>query len=172
MADKLAPFLSQPKSSSGAEEDVAFSAPFIGYAIIHAVDIITAKGYLSDLPALYSKLRGATTVVTYLAKYWHSARNQKELLAARNADLIAGPAGWKGFFGERDFAKVIKDEDHGDEGKEGDGGGPQSEGRSQKLRKGTYEMKAAIDQTLVRDHDCIYAVDLEIWDKALTKINP
>jgi hypothetical protein len=171
MADKLAPFLSQPKNSSGSEEDVAFSAPFIGYAIIHAVDIITAKGYLSDLPTLYSKLRGATAVVTYLAKYWHSARNQKELLVARNADLIAGPAGWKGFFGERNFAKVIKDEDHEDEGKEGDGGGPHSEGRSQKLQKGKYEMKTAIDQTLVRDHDCIYAVDLEIWDKALTKNN-
>lgn len=173
MADKLAPFLSQPKSISGSEEvDVDFSAPFIGYAIIHAIDILTAKGYISSLPLLYSKMRGATAVVTYLAKYWHSAKNQKELLVARNADLIAGPAGWKGFFGERDFAVVNKDENHGDEGKEGDGGGPPIKGGSQKLRKGTYEMKTAIDQTLVRDHDCIYAVDLEIWDKALTNKNP
>lgn len=172
MADKLAPFLSKSNNSSGsAEVDVAFSAPLIGYAIIHAIDIITAKGYISDLPLLYSKLRGATAVVTYLAKFWHSARSQKELLVARNADLIAGPAGWKGFFGERTFAVVNKDEDHGDECKEGDGGGPQVEGRSQKLRKGTYEMKAAIEQTLVRDHDCIYAVDLEIWNKALTNNN-
>lgn len=172
MADELAPFLSQRESSSGLEKDVAFSAPFIGYAIIHAVDIITAKGYLSDLPALYSKLRGSIVVVTYLAKYWHSARNQKEVLVARNADLIAGPAGWKGYFGERDFVEVIKDEDHGDEGRGGEGGWPQSEARSQKQRKGTYEMKLALDQTLVRDHDCIYAVDLEIWEKALTMINP
>ncbi len=172
MADKLAPFLSKSSRASGSEEDVAFSAPFIGYAIIHAIDIITAKGYLSDLPVLYSKLRGATAVLTHLAKYWHSARNQKELLVARNADLIAGPAGWKGFFGERDIAKVTKGENHGDDGKEEDGSGPQTEGKSQKLRKGTYEMKKPIDQTLVRDHDCIYAVNLDIWDKALTKNNP
>lgn len=153
MADKLAPFLSQSNNRSDSEEvDVAFSAPFIGYSVVHAIDIITAKGYISDLPLLYSRLRGATAVVTYLAKYWHSARNHKELLVARNADLIAGPAGWKRVFGERTFAVVNKDEDYGDEGKERDGGGPQIEG-NQKLRKGTYEMKAAIDQTLVRDHD-------------------
>lgn len=169
MADKLAICLSPPSSSSSSEEvTVPFSAPFIGYAVVSAIDILTARGYLSELPLLPSKFKGGMTVVTILAKYWHSAKNQKDLLVARNADLVAGPAGWTGFFGVRNFAVVNKGEDYGSGGKDGDGGGLQMEGRRQKLRKGTYEMKTSIiGQTLVGNQDCIYSVDLETWDKAL-----
>lgn len=169
MADKLAACLFQPSNNSAPVEiSIPFSAPFIGYAIVNAIDVVTAKGYRAELELLSSKIRSSMAIITDLAKYWHSAKNQRELLIARKTELITGPTDWKGFSGTRDFAVVNTDAEYGDEGREGDGAGPDMEARKYKLRDRTYEMKVPIGQTLVRDHDCIYAVDIETWDKALT----
>ena len=149
------------------------AAPFMGYAIVSAVDILSAKGHLSSLPQFPAKTRGAMTIIGELAAYWHSAKNQKDMLHARYVDLIAGPAGWKGFFGTRNYVAVNRDDkhDHGDGGREGDGGGPRPALKRHETAPGTYMMKVAIEKTFTKVNDCVYGVGMDVWDKALLRVD-
>jgi hypothetical protein len=159
-----------PSNSKSDTKDtlVSFSSPFIANAIICAIDILSAKGYLSSLPLFPSKIRGAMAIVTELGTFWQPCKQLKDMLVARNADLVAGPAGWTGYFGPRSIA-IINDGKHGDEGKEGDGGGPRIQTRKPTAGQGTYEMQTPIIPGPARDGDCLYAVGIEVWQKALGK---
>jgi Fungal specific transcription factor domain len=76
---------------------IPFLSPFIGFAIVNAVDTLSAKGYLSRLPES-PLIQSAIRVLDDLAKYWQSARSQRKLVSTLLADLIADPIGWRGPF--------------------------------------------------------------------------
>jgi Fungal specific transcription factor domain len=171
MADHLA---ARPRLQSNGEPSeftVPFSAPFIGHAIISAVDIVTAKGYLSSLPSIPSKINGAMAVITELSTYWESAKHQRELINLRKVELVAGPAGWRSSYGMRDYVTVSRDGRQGDITVELDGEGPGSRanGRHHGGVLGTYEMQEPMEKMFARGNDCFYAVPLEVWDRALEK---
>jgi hypothetical protein len=127
-----------------------FSSPFIGFAIFSAVDTLSAKGYLSKLPEFPLRMRGAMRILDDLAEYWQSARNQKELVSTRLADLIVGPGGWKGPFETRNSRNFMIID------KEGEGGGD-----------GVYLMETAMETSFARADDCIYGVGMDAWVAAM-----
>lgn len=153
-----------PNETSSNETPVPYSSPFIGYAIVSAIDILTAKGYVSSLPLFPSKTRGAMAVITELGMFWEDSKAQKELLLGRRADLVAG----KGFFGESTFA-VMKDGSHRDRPGEEDGAGLRTEWNRTGAGLGLFEMKTAMEQGFSPDHDCFYTISIEDWEKAFGK---
>lgn len=71
------------------------SSPFVGYAIISAVDIISAKGTIPALSSLPGRFHGVKDILGELAMFWQSARNQKEMCAERVVDLCRLEEGWR-----------------------------------------------------------------------------
>jgi hypothetical protein len=116
-----------------------FSSPFVGYSIISAIDILTAKVTLPAVPARLASFSDAQSILAELTLFWQSAKNQQALVLQRVRDLTelttgkdeAGGAGAIGFkFG--DMGAVAT----------GDG---------------IFEMREAIEKTFSRDYDCVYA---------------
>ncbi|KAH8805951.1 fungal-specific transcription factor domain-containing protein [Xylogone sp. PMI_703] len=74
----------------------ALCAPFVGFAIASAVDVLTANFVPSSLPQLLTSLKGAQVVLSELAQTWQSARNQQAQVGQRIRELVEiskrGPA--------------------------------------------------------------------------------
>ncbi|RFU25833.1 hypothetical protein B7463_g10501, partial [Scytalidium lignicola] len=67
---------------------VSLCAPFVGFAIASAVDILTANFVPSSLAPLLASLKGAQLVLSELSQRWQSARNQQAQVGQRIRDLI------------------------------------------------------------------------------------
>ena len=112
-----------------------FSSPFIGYSIISAVDILTAKISLASIPSRLASFSGAQSILAELSHFWQSAKNQQALVAQR----------------VRDLNEVMS------AGKDGAGGAGLNFGHLEAGAQGVFEMRDAIEKTFSREFDCVYA---------------
>jgi len=142
MMDILAGSRSIPSPVSVNENASAatkFSSPFVGYSIISAVDILTAKFKLAMIPTRLASFSGAQSILAELALFWQSAKNQQALVLQRVGDMaelttgkdMSGGTGAIGF-------KI----NHATVGREN--------------AEGFFEMREAIEKTFSRDYDCFY----------------
>ncbi|PGH12420.1 hypothetical protein AJ80_06727 [Polytolypa hystricis UAMH7299] len=65
-----------------------FSTPLTGYAILSATDVICAAGAIADLPEYLRLINGGLDILTELAPYWHSAREQLKIIEPRIETLL------------------------------------------------------------------------------------
>jgi hypothetical protein len=65
----------------------AFSTPFTGYAILSAVEILSAAGLIRRLPEDLSLFKSGLCVVEELADFWFSARGQRNAIQRRLEDV-------------------------------------------------------------------------------------
>ena len=128
-----------PNEQSASTDKLSY--PFVGYSIISAIDILTAKVSLATLPTQLSSFSGAQSILAELASFWQSARTQQALVLQRIRDLAeittgkdestgAGAVGFR--FGNMNGVE----RDTGDR---------------------IFEMGDAIEKTVSRDYDCVYA---------------
>ena len=143
LASRRSPVPSSPTSQ--AELPPKFSSPFVGYSIVSAIDILTAKIPISSISTRLASFSGAQTILAELALFWQSAKNQQALVIQRIRDVAelaagrdeAGGAGAIGFkFGV--MGAVVREA--------GNNGG-----------EAIFEMREAMEKTFAMDHDCIYA---------------
>jgi hypothetical protein len=114
-----------------------FSSPFVGYAIVSAIDILTSEFPLSSVPALLTSFGGAQSILAELALFWQSGKNQHALIAQRSRDLSelrdgqsgAGAIGFK--FGNMG----VVDSQRGE---------------------GNFKMQESLETTFSRGYDCVY----------------
>jgi hypothetical protein len=133
-----------PSPLNPGEHDASttkFASPFVGYSIISAIDILTAKVSLATLPTRLSSFSGAQSILAELATFWQSAKTQQALVLQRTRDLAELTRG-------RDEA--------GGAGAIGSKLGNMS-GVGRDLGNGGFEMSEAIEKTFSRDYDCVYA---------------
>jgi hypothetical protein len=67
--------------------DFLFSTPFPGYALMLAVDVISAVGAKSTLPNLVETLGATVSCIEELANFWASARTQHKAITNRVKQL-------------------------------------------------------------------------------------
>ena len=118
-----------------------FSSPFVGYATVSAIDILTARVSLATLPARLDSFSGAKSIVAELAAFWQSSKTQQTLILQRI----------------RDLAELARCEDEG--GRAGAIGFQSGvlRGIAREIRPGEFEMCDPIEKTFSRDYDCCYA---------------
>lgn len=142
MIDTLAALRASAPLSPVLQGDIQtrFSSPFVGYAIVSAIDILTAKVTLSTIPSRLTSFQGSQSILSELAQFWQSAKNQQALVQQRVRDLsdlvLAREEGGAGAIGFKvdHLASVLRET--------GDG---------------VFEMREAIEKTFSRDYDCVYA---------------
>lgn len=136
IVDTLAAYKASAPSSPILHGDsrTKFSSPFVGYAIVSAIDILTAKVPIQSIGSRLASFHGSQAVLAELALFWQSAKNQHGLIQQRIQDLA-------------ELAR-IKDE----------GLTVQiAAGFARETGDGVFEMREAIEKTFSRDYDCIYA---------------
>ena len=141
--DTLASRRSSAPSSPGSSNDIPakFSSHFVGYSIVSAIDILTAKVPISSMSTRLASFSGAQIILAELALFWQSAEHQKALVIQRIRDLAELAAGREEQGGVGAIAF-----------KSGSMGAVVREGG-----EGTFEMREAIERTSSKDHDCVYA---------------
>lgn len=130
-----------PNGPSGMRMQSKFSSPFVGYGIISAIDILTAKIAISNIPSRLASFSGAQSILAELAPFWQSAKNQQGIVMQRIRDLaeLASSRDEQGGIGAIGFkfgnmGPIARDT--------GDG---------------IFEMRDPIEKTFSRDYDCVYA---------------
>lgn len=73
--------------SPSSTSPIGFSSPFVGYAIISAVDILSAKSTKDDIHNIIGSLTGARSVLAEIAQIWQTAKIQETLVSQRVSDL-------------------------------------------------------------------------------------
>lgn len=111
-----------------------FSSPFVGYAIISAIDVLSAKVSVPTLSSRLSSFGGAQAILGELAVFWQSARTQQALVIQRI----------------RDLAELTRADEQGGAGAIGFHGAIPS-------GAGVYRMTEPMEKTFGRDYDCVYA---------------
>jgi hypothetical protein len=125
---------SLPSSPTGySMKPASLSSPFVAYAIVSAVDILTARIPVSAVPSRLASIRGAQTVLADLAPVWQSAKTQQALVVDRVRDLTELAAD-PGTNSSSRFGSFVKHEG----------------------REVVFEMRDSIEKTFARDFDCIY----------------
>ena len=119
-----------------------FYSPFVGYAIISAIDILTAKVSLATVPARLSSFSGAQTIFAEIGLFWASARTQQALVQQRIRDLAELTAAGKDEAGATGFRFW---------------NAPSGVGRNAGSADGMFEMREPLEKTFPRDYDCVYA---------------
>ena len=140
LASRRSPVPSSPTSPT--DMPPKFSSPFVGYSIVSAIDILTAKVPISSISTRLASFSGAQTILAELALFWQSAKNQQALVIQRIRDLAELAAG-------RDEA--------GGAGSIGYKFGAMGAVVRESTGEGIFEMREAIEKTFSRDHDCVYA---------------
>ncbi|KAK2623768.1 hypothetical protein QTJ16_006949 [Diplocarpon rosae] len=142
MMETLASFRALAPSSAGAQSDMhaPFSSPFVGYAIVAAIDILSARVPLPMLGHRLASFQAARSILAELAQFWQSARNQEASIQRRVRDLAdlarAQGEGAAGGIGSRaDHLATI----------------------ARETSDGALEMREAIEKTFSRNFDCVYA---------------
>ncbi|TKA57558.1 hypothetical protein B0A49_09976 [Cryomyces minteri] len=74
---------------SATEAPTAPTIPFAGYAILTAVDILSAGGPTATLAATVDAIAASLASLTRLAAFWASARAQHKSVEQRLADILA-----------------------------------------------------------------------------------
>jgi hypothetical protein len=135
IADLLAARRSSLPSSptSYGMKSTNLSSPFVGYAIVSAIDILTARSSVSSIPSRMSSIRGAQAVLADLAVIWQSAKTQQALVLDRVRDLAEVTTEQGANVSSR-FGSFVKHEG----------------------REIMFEMRDSLEKTFSRDFDCIY----------------
>lgn len=130
-----------------------FASMYCGYAIVVAIDILTAKGRLKDIPQLRSRLEGSRAILSDLAAFWYSGRKQDETIARRvnTLAMIERDA----IFNRLSAANVDSDSNRN------------TQEFSVNTELGFYEMKISLDTAVRAVDDGIYGVGWDMWTKAL-----
>lgn len=112
-----------------------FSSPFVGYAIVSAIDILTAKITANAIPNRLMSFQGAQSILAELAQFWQSSKNQNALIQQR----------------VRDLTEAVRTR--------GEGTGPAAHVAlfARETGEGVFEFREAIEKTFSRDYDCVYA---------------
>jgi len=115
-----------------------FSSPFVGYAIVSAIDILTSEFPLSSVSALLASFGSAQSILAELALFWQSGKNQYALVAQRSRDLseLKGGQGGTGAIGFKFRNVGVVGSQSGD---------------------GNFKMRESLETTFSRDYDCVYA---------------
>ncbi|KAM3074811.1 hypothetical protein ACMFMG_008225 [Clarireedia jacksonii] len=115
-----------------------FSSPFVGYAIVSAIDILSAHANTASIPSLLKSFCGAQEVLTEIALFWQSARTQQAAVAQRVRDLteiaIAKEQPAKGGIGNKFLEKIARE-----------------------AGEGKFKMRDSLEKIFSREIDCIYA---------------
>jgi hypothetical protein len=141
--DVLANYRNSPPTSPTGQRDMhrRFSSPFTGYAIVSAIDILTAKLSPTSISDRVRALGGAQAILGELAQFWQSSKNQQAHVQQRLQEWVEiakgreeiGGAGAIGFtFGQ--MAGLVKES-----------------------AQGVLEMREPMEKTFPRDYDCAYA---------------
>lgn len=125
-----------PGASDSTKSRAKLSTPFVGFSIVSAIDVVTARFPLSSVPNRLASFIGAQSVLAELAIFWQSAKNQQALVLERVRDLAGLTAEGNGP-GPREFRFGIV-------------------GATNKEGQRIFEMRDAIEKTYSRDYDCIY----------------
>lgn len=72
---------------NGSPNARKFASPFAGYAILSAIDILTAKVDVRGLRERLMSFKGCEVALGELAGFWQSAKNQKALVQQRVREL-------------------------------------------------------------------------------------
>jgi hypothetical protein len=130
-----------PPSGESPAGSNYFCAPFVGNAIIYAMDILTAETPVHGVRNRLASLRGAQTVLCETAVYWQSGRAQQNLVAQRVLALTE---------------LAIASEEQKRSGVNGfKFDPPGAPGRM--TGEGMYEMKESMENFFSREYDCMYA---------------
>jgi hypothetical protein len=143
--DTLAAHHNSPASSPTNPHDSrkSFSSPFAGFAIVSAVDILTAKMGPSSVTERLDSFAGAESVMAELAQFWQASKNQHGLVQQRIKDWTeiyrslkeAGGASTVAFkFGQ--CGNLVRESSEGE---------------------GMLEMREAVERMYPREFDCVYA---------------
>ncbi|CAG8978907.1 hypothetical protein HYALB_00005244 [Hymenoscyphus albidus] len=123
---------SSPVSHNHHAPNSRLSTPFVGYAIVAAIDILTTRLTLSEVPGRLANFSGAQSVLAELAMGWQSAKNQQASVLERVRDLAElTTQGTATSFRFGAFRKV--------------------EGR-----ESIFEMRDGMEKMFGKDFDCIY----------------
>jgi Fungal specific transcription factor domain len=137
--DMMKAITRQNKSGRGGNFGFAVSSPFTGFAILTAVDIITATGSMADLMSENSRsielLAGGIEVMTELSEHWSSAKTQLKLIADRFDNLMATTQS--------------------------------SHGLPERTRVTSFFAKDPLETTLGLEHDLVYALPKKRYLEAL-----
>jgi len=126
-----------------------FSNPFVGYALVSAVDLITAKGKRAEIPALLKRIEVAKGVLNQLGMFWFEARVASRLVEKRIEELEE-VLGWDegGVSGVSGKVTMMSGAKVGDSG------------------QGIWEMEESIERTGVASMDGVYKAPWGIWISA------
>lgn len=94
-AERQKVFTSTPSHSHQQQLKIPFSTPFAGYAILIAMDVLSAAGSL-DPDALTNTFRimnGSLKVIEELSQFWASARAQRKVVRRRVEQLAESATG-------------------------------------------------------------------------------
>ena len=83
--------------------DLAFSTPFIGYAILSAVDVLSAGGLLKSYASTVALVESNLAIFDRLNRFWATARSQSKAIRGRldrlmecvNSKAAADKSAWK-----------------------------------------------------------------------------
>ena len=115
-----------------------FSSPFSGYAIVSAIDILSAKVSIHIVPELLASFSSAQSVLAELASFWQSAKSQEAVVLQRVRDLTDLAS-----VGNGEFSSNFKKNN--------------VFAFAQETVNGIFEMREPLEKTFSRDYDCIYA---------------
>lgn len=126
--------LASTNSTTSRSTPRKFSSPFVGYSIVAAIDVVSAKFPLTATKSVLNSLNGAQTIIGELALFWQSGRFQSGMIQKRIGDLTELAASLDDP-SRANFRKTVG-EDTAD---------------------GLFEMTTAIEKTFSREHDCFYS---------------
>lgn len=108
------------------------SSPFVGYAIVSAIDILSARFTLSGVSGRLASFGGAQSVLAELAMSWQSAKNQQAAVLERVRDMAE--------LNRQGTAASFRF------------------GTMRKMERGeaVFEMREGLEKMFGRDFDCIY----------------
>ncbi|KAJ6107515.1 hypothetical protein N7523_008838 [Penicillium sp. IBT 18751x] len=76
---------SSPETSS---PKLTLLSPFLGYAVLSAVDVLSAAGLVAELPDCISFIRGALGIVQLLGRHWDSSLEVTKIIQKRLDSMI------------------------------------------------------------------------------------
>lgn len=98
--DMMKAITKQNRGGKSGNFGFAVSSPFTGFAVLTAIDILSATGSMADLLNPEGRtivlLAGGIDVMTELSKHWSSAKTQLKLIESRFEDLMATITGHEG----------------------------------------------------------------------------
>jgi hypothetical protein len=139
VASRRASLPRPPSPSAPLAAPNRFSSPFTGYAMVSAVDILTAQVRLSSVADRLASFGGVRAVLAELALFWQSARHHQALVLQRIQ-----------YLGERARAQ-----EPGGAGAIGFKTAGATTGAWEK--DAVAEMREPLEKMFARDFDCIYA---------------